>query len=153
MDDDLPEECCAKCRFSGRNEDFQDQPVLSFDDHTGWDGFYCRRYPPSRATETPPDNYPSVRSRDWCGEFQPRKDAKPPENPILDMPIRDMYVSVRCRHSLRNNVNSVRDLVAMTPDQVLQIRNLGETSLTEIREWLSAHGLYLKGDTWRRGDS
>ncbi len=144
MPDELPQECCENCKHC----------------HVGTNRGKCHRFPPVLDPATHPSlsqvcrwEHPIVMLDDWCGEFQPRKDANLPENPILDMPIRDMYVSVRCRHSLRNHVDSVRDLVAMTPDQVLQIRNLGETSLTEIREWLSAHGLYLKGDTWRKGDS
>jgi DNA-directed RNA polymerase subunit alpha len=37
----------------------------------------------------------------------------------------------------------VRDLVVKTPDQLLEVRNFGETTLNEVREKLTSLGLRL----------
>jgi DNA-directed RNA polymerase subunit alpha len=37
----------------------------------------------------------------------------------------------------------VRDLVQRTEDQLLEFRNFGETTLTEVREKLTTMGLHL----------
>jgi DNA-directed RNA polymerase subunit alpha len=41
------------------------------------------------------------------------------------------------------NINTVRDLVQKTEDQLLEVRNFGETTLTEVKEKLTELGLYL----------
>ena len=61
MTDELPDECCAKCRFHF--------------------GFVCRRYPKVLFTVTETSNpvtlkhwaHPPVDAREWCGEFQPKE--------------------------------------------------------------------------------
>ncbi|MFI4875319.1 MAG: DNA-directed RNA polymerase subunit alpha C-terminal domain-containing protein, partial [Blastopirellula sp. JB062] len=41
------------------------------------------------------------------------------------------------------NINTVRDLVRRTEDQLMEVRNFGETTLTEVREKLKELGLHL----------
>jgi len=49
------------------------------------------------------------------------------------------------RHQLSRigGINTVRDLVTRSEDQLLQVRNFGETTLQEVRERLSTIGLRL----------
>ena len=41
------------------------------------------------------------------------------------------------------NIHSVRDLVQRTEDQLLEVRNFGETTLREVKEKLTELGLRL----------
>ena len=41
------------------------------------------------------------------------------------------------------NIQTVRDLVSRTEDQLLEMRNFGDTTLTEVREKLTELGLHL----------
>jgi DNA-directed RNA polymerase subunit alpha len=53
-------------------------------------------------------------------------------------------LSVRATNCLESeNINTVRDLVVKTPEQLLAVRNFGETTLTEVREKLADIGLHL----------
>ncbi|MDR0788403.1 MAG: DNA-directed RNA polymerase subunit alpha [Gemmatimonadota bacterium] len=62
---------------------------------------------------------------------------------VLNRPIEDLAeLSVRSRNSLqKENIQTVRDLVQRTEDQMLNIDNFGKKSLQEITEFLSQHGL------------
>ena len=40
-------------------------------------------------------------------------------------------------------IHTVRDLVQKTEDQLLEVRNFGDTTLNEVREKLQELGLYL----------
>jgi len=62
----------------------------------------------------------------------------------LDTPIEDLELSARaynCLHS--ENITTVRDLVRRTREQLLEVRNLGKTSLKEIEKKLAEMGLSL----------
>lgn len=84
---DLPEECCAKCRFSDFLYELSDLPAALHD------LYQCRRFPPTFVRSRPNDDeggepevamtpsvediytfsfwrHPRVTSIDWCGEFQ-----------------------------------------------------------------------------------
>ena len=53
-------------------------------------------------------------------------------------------LSVRSRNSLqKENIQTVRDLVERTEDQMLDIDNFGRKSLQEISEFLAEHGLHF----------
>ena len=41
------------------------------------------------------------------------------------------------------NIHTVRDLVSRSPDQLLEVRNFGETTLNEVKEKLHDMGMYL----------
>lgn len=62
---------------------------------------------------------------------------------VLERPIEDLAeLSVRSRNSLqKENIQTVRDLVQRTEDQMLAIDNFGKKSLQEINEFLAQQGL------------
>jgi DNA-directed RNA polymerase subunit alpha len=62
----------------------------------------------------------------------------------LNMLVNDLKLSVRANNCLESEgIRYVRDLVQRTEDQLLEVRNFGETTLSEVREKLSAIGLHL----------
>jgi len=64
------------------------------------------------------------------------------EESILDREIESLDVSIRSLNCLRNaNIKTLRDLVARTEKQMVEIRNFGDKSLKEVREKLEALGL------------
>lgn len=62
---------------------------------------------------------------------------------VLNRPIEDLAeLSVRSRNSLqKENIQTVRDLVQRTEEQMLNIDNFGKKSLQEISEFLAEQGL------------
>jgi DNA-directed RNA polymerase subunit alpha len=72
------------------------------------------------------------------GVLDPGTEAK------LAMSLAELNLSVRASNCLESeNIHTVRDLVACTEDQLLEVRNFGETTLNEVREKLRAIGLRL----------
>jgi DNA-directed RNA polymerase subunit alpha len=62
----------------------------------------------------------------------------------LAMSLAELDLSVRATNCLESeNIHTVRDLVVRTEDQLLEVRNFGETTLTEVHEKLSDIGLRL----------
>jgi DNA-directed RNA polymerase subunit alpha len=62
----------------------------------------------------------------------------------LTRSLAELNLSVRATNCLESEgINTVRDLVARTDDQLLQVRNFGETTLQEVRDRLQAIGLRL----------
>jgi DNA-directed RNA polymerase subunit alpha len=62
----------------------------------------------------------------------------------LNMSLTELDLSVRATNCLESeNILSVRDLVQKSEDQLLDVRNFGETTLTEVREKLADIGLRL----------
>jgi DNA-directed RNA polymerase subunit alpha len=62
----------------------------------------------------------------------------------LNMSLAELELSVRATNCLESeNITTVRDLVTRTESQLLEVRNFGETTLTEVREKLSDIGLRL----------
>ncbi len=62
----------------------------------------------------------------------------------LSMSLADLKLSVRATNCLESeNIHTVRDLVIRTEDQLLEVRNFGETTLNEVREKLTELGLRL----------
>ncbi len=62
----------------------------------------------------------------------------------LNMPLADLRLSVRASNCLESErISTVRELVVRTEDQLLELRNFGDTTLMEIREKLSELGLHL----------
>ena len=62
----------------------------------------------------------------------------------LTMNLAELNLSVRATNCLESeNINTVRDLVIRSEDQLLDVRNFGETTLTEVRDKLSDIGLRL----------
>ena len=62
----------------------------------------------------------------------------------LGMSLAELQLSVRAMNCLESeNIHTVRDLVQKSPDQLLEVRNFGETTLNEVREKLTSLGLRL----------
>jgi DNA-directed RNA polymerase subunit alpha len=62
----------------------------------------------------------------------------------LNMGIADLRLSVRATNCLETeNIKSVRDLVSRGEDELLEVRNFGDTTLDEVRERLAELGLHL----------
>ncbi|MEW4488755.1 DNA-directed RNA polymerase subunit alpha [Thalassoglobus sp. JC818] len=62
----------------------------------------------------------------------------------LNRSLAELNLSVRATNCLESEgINSVRDLVSRTEDQLLTVRNFGETTLVEVREQLNQIGLRL----------
>jgi DNA-directed RNA polymerase subunit alpha len=64
------------------------------------------------------------------------------EESVLDQSIESLELSIRSMNCLKNaNIRTLRDLVARSERQMVEIRNFGEKSLREVREKLEALGL------------
>jgi len=62
----------------------------------------------------------------------------------LNMCLSELNLSVRAGNCLESeNIMTVRDLVSFTEDQMLEVRNFGETTLAEIQQKLRELGLHL----------
>jgi DNA-directed RNA polymerase subunit alpha len=75
-------------------------------------------------------------------EDQVRTEARMKQ--LLSRPVTDFELSVRSRNCLQAmDINSLGDLTEISEQELLAGKNFGETSLMEIRELLSAHGLRI----------
>lgn len=62
----------------------------------------------------------------------------------LNMPISELNLSVRASNCLESeNIMTVRALVTRSEDALLEVRNFGETTLTEVQEKLREIGMHL----------
>jgi DNA-directed RNA polymerase subunit alpha len=62
----------------------------------------------------------------------------------LNMSLAELKLSVRASNCLESeNIQTVRDLVQRSEDQLLEVRNFGETTLREVKEKLAEMGLRL----------
>jgi DNA-directed RNA polymerase subunit alpha len=60
------------------------------------------------------------------------------------MTLADLKLSVRAMNCLESeNIHTVRDLVSRNEDQLLEVRNFGDTTLREVKEKLNELGLRL----------
>jgi len=64
---------------------------------------------------------------------------------LLDMPIEELDLSVRSFNCLkRAGINTIRELVVKTDEDMIKVRNLGKKSLEEVKQKLGALGLSLR---------
>jgi DNA-directed RNA polymerase subunit alpha len=69
------------------------------------------------------------------------------EQAVLNKPVSDLNLSVRARKCMnRLGINTLGELIQRTADELLESKNFGMTSLTEVREKLRQYGLSLRGD-------
>lgn len=62
----------------------------------------------------------------------------------LGMSLAELMLSVRATNCLESEqINTVRDLVSRSEDELLEVRNFGETTLNEVRQKLTEMGLHL----------
>jgi len=79
--------------------------------------------------------------------YRPQSPMSPEEQAVLNKPVSDLNLSVRARKCMnRLGINSLGDLVNRTADELLESKNFGMTSLSEVREKLAQFGLTLRGD-------
>lgn len=87
---------------------------------------------------------------------QQKREEEPAYNPeslsaderaLLDRPISDLGLSVRARKCMvRLGLTTIGELVRRTPDDLLECKNFGVTSLIEVREKLTLQSLSLRGE-------
>ncbi len=71
----------------------------------------------------------------------------PDEQALLSRPIAELALSVRARKCMiRLGITTIGELVRHTGDELLECKNFGVTSLNEVRDKLTTHGLKLRGD-------
>lgn len=71
----------------------------------------------------------------------------PDEQALLERPISDLNLSVRARKCMtRLGLTTIGELVRKSADDMLECKNFGVTSLTEVREKLAQAGLKLRGE-------
>ncbi len=79
--------------------------------------------------------------------FRPQQPLSEQEQAVLNKPVSDLNLSVRARKCMnRLGINTLGDLVQRTADELLESKNFGQTSLSEVREKLQQYGLALRGD-------
>ncbi len=62
----------------------------------------------------------------------------------LNMSLAELELSVRATNCLESEgITTVRDLVNRSDEELLEVRNFGETTLKEVKEKLEERGLYL----------
>ncbi|MGB0331311.1 MAG: DNA-directed RNA polymerase subunit alpha, partial [Planctomycetota bacterium] len=77
-------------------------------------------------------------------EFNPKRQEDSELSRLLEAPIAELELSVRARNCLDGaNLQTLFDLVTMSENDVINLKNLGKTSLTEIKAKLAERGLSL----------
>ena len=90
--------------------------------------------------EIPPDRGGLAKMGEETGYFPLDLDLEDK----LGRSLAELNLSVRATNCLESEgINTVRDLVSRSEEQLLQVRNFGETTLQEVRERLEAIGLKL----------
>lgn len=80
-------------------------------------------------------------------EYPGQGDLSPQEQALLNRPVADLNLSVRARKCMtRLQITMLGELVMRTPDELLESKNFGVTSLNEVRSKLADLGLKLRND-------
>jgi DNA-directed RNA polymerase subunit alpha len=79
--------------------------------------------------------------------YRPKQQLSEQEQAVLSKPVSELNLSVRARKCMnRLGINSLGELVQRSADELLESKNFGMTSLSEVREKLGQFGLSLRGD-------
>jgi DNA-directed RNA polymerase subunit alpha len=71
-------------------------------------------------------------------------EISPPAEDMTNRPIEDLNLSMRTTNALkRANISTVAQVLALTDNDLLHLRNFGQKSLVELRDALEAHGYSL----------
>ncbi len=71
----------------------------------------------------------------------------PDEQALMDRPMSDLNLSVRARKCMtRLGLTTIGELIRKSADDLLECKNFGVTSLTEVREKLEQASLKLRGE-------
>ena len=66
---------------------------------------------------------------------------------VLEMTIEELDLSVRSFNCLkRAGINTVKDLISKSEEEMMKVRNLGKKSLDEVRNKLTSLGFSLTSD-------
>lgn len=77
----------------------------------------------------------------------PSENLSPQQQALMNRTVADLNLSVRARKCMsRLGISSLGELVSRTPDELLESKNFGVTSLNEVRSKLSDLGLKLRND-------
>lgn len=77
----------------------------------------------------------------------PQQQLSAEEQALMNKPSSELNLSVRARKCMnRLGIATLGELVSRTADELLEAKNFGMTSLTEVRDKLTALGLKLRGD-------
>lgn len=77
----------------------------------------------------------------------PVENVNPQQQALLNRPVADLNLSVRARKCMtRLGISTLGELAMRTPDELLESKNFGVTSLNEVRSKLSDLGLKLRND-------
>lgn len=88
--------------------------------------------------------YTEIGPKVYAESRSPTPTPDPSLEKKLAMSMADLNLSVRARNCLEaENIRTVRDLVIRTEEQLLEVRNFGESSLKEVAERLQELGLRL----------
>ncbi|MGL6073958.1 MAG: DNA-directed RNA polymerase subunit alpha C-terminal domain-containing protein [Fimbriiglobus sp.] len=82
-------------------------------------------------------------------EFRGRQQShlSPEEQAMMAKPVSELNLSVRARKCMnRLNIATLGELTSRTSDELMEAKNFGVTSLTEVKEKLTAMGLKLRGE-------
>jgi DNA-directed RNA polymerase subunit alpha len=78
--------------------------------------------------------------------FRPKQPLSEQEQAMLNKPVSELNLSVRARKCMsRLGINTLGDLIQRNENELLEAKNFGQTSLSEVREKLSQLGLTLRG--------
>ena len=81
--------------------------------------------------------------RDGIRDAVSGKSTKMMQNDILDLPIKVMALSTRARNCLSHaGCTYIADVIALSEDTIMAMRNLGSKTASEIALWLNANGIY-----------
>jgi len=79
--------------------------------------------------------------------YRPPQQLSEQEQAVLNKSVADLNLSVRARKCMnRLGINTFGELVQRSPDELLESKNFGQTSLNEVRDKLSQYGLRLRGE-------
>lgn len=139
---ELPQECCAKCRFGA---------------YYGFSHSECRKRAPivhPASIKGSQGAFPMVRAEWWCGEFEPRQEHGAVAKIPMDVLSNDL--SVRARRYLR------RAFIAVGREDTFEFCDLSDFSdltwqairsvetpsvnIEEIQSWLDIHSITLSDD-------
>lgn len=111
----------------------------------------CRRGHPAVSQGSSYRVWPRTWLQEWCGEWRARPVALSGEKRTTDWWFLESGLSTRAVHGINLYFTgghptwrmkatwSVADLAALTDKQLLAVKNVGQGTLLEIRQWLVAH--------------
>jgi DNA-directed RNA polymerase subunit alpha len=86
-------------------------------------------------------------SKEKPRDFGIQESLSPQQQTMVSRPVAELNLSVRARKCMtRLGIVTLGDLIARTPDELLESKNFGVTSLNEVRSKLNDIGLRLRND-------